>query len=106
VDQNSPIIVDGIKIPIGHTLRGRPAYQALPDLLVLSGLRSERGGSAMRPFLLDSRVGKHPAAEDAAKSWEVDPTDYAAAWLAERFQVPAALAETIATLAGLGGRSP
>lgn len=34
-----------------------------------------------------------------------DGHDYAAAWLAQRFRVPAALAETITTLAGLGGRS-
>ena len=83
MDLNSPIILDGIDIPIGQTLRGRPA----------------------RPPLLDSRGGKRPAAVDTAKSREADPSDYAAAWLAQRFQVPAVLAETIATLAGLGGRS-
>ena len=33
-----------------------------------------------------------------------DPADYATAWLTQRFRVPAALAATIATLAGLGGR--
>jgi len=75
--ENIEIIVDGISIPIEHTLRGRSAGR----------------GSRRRP------VGA------AEKEREVAPVEYAAAWLAQRYQVPTALAETIAMLAGLGGRS-
>ena len=39
MSENTEIIVDGILIPIGQTMRGGPARQALPDMLALSGLR-------------------------------------------------------------------
>ena len=36
---NSHIVVDGINIPVGPTLRGRPAREALTSLLAMPGLR-------------------------------------------------------------------
>ena len=65
----------GSPIPIEHTLRGRSAGR----------------GSKRRP------VGA------VEKEREVAPVEYAAAWLAQHYQVPTALAETIAMLAGSGG---
>ena len=39
MNPNSHIAVDGITIPVGQTLRGRPAREALPSLLAMPGLR-------------------------------------------------------------------
>jgi hypothetical protein len=82
LDQDSPIILDEIEIPISQIFRGRPAW----------------------PSLLDNRGGKRPAAVDAAKPREADPADYAAFWLVVRRGVRPSLARTVAELAGFGER--
>ena len=103
----------GLPVRLVCALEHRPglaADEARSYLLSRDRLGRRWRGGLVKLFLdgvIDTGTGwlyEPDTLGEGLKSFWPDPADYAAAWLTQRFRVPAALAATIATLAGLGGR--